>query len=140
MNRVLPGTVALGGTALLLVLVAGGCVRRTLTIRTAPENARVVLNDEEIGTSPVSTDFTWYGDYDVIIRKEGYETLKTNQRIDAPWYQLPVIDLVTEALLPIEFHDRQEFTYTLQPASRPARDQLIEDARKLRERTLFGEE
>ena len=49
-----------------------GCVRRTLMVRTEPEGARVFLNDYEVGTSPVSVDFTWYGDYDVIVRKDGY--------------------------------------------------------------------
>src|SRR5437016_11722038 len=46
----------------LTTLVAPGCVRRTVTVRTDPQGAAVVLNDQHIGTSPVSVDFTWYGE------------------------------------------------------------------------------
>ena len=58
--------------ALGLVMMSTGCVRRTIRITTEPPNALVFLNDQEIGRSEVATDFLWYGDYDVIIRKKGY--------------------------------------------------------------------
>ena len=60
-----------------LAVLAGltGCVRRTIRITTEPPHALVYLNDQEIGRSAVTTDFIWYGDYDVIVRKEGYKTL-----------------------------------------------------------------
>src|SRR5262245_37221759 len=85
-----------------------GCIERTVTIRTEPEDALVYLNDDEVGRSPVTVPFTWYGDYDVIIRKEGYDTLKTHHRLETPWYDLPGIDLFTETLLPFTIHDRRE--------------------------------
>jgi hypothetical protein len=125
--------------AALLLLAGPGCVRRTLTIRTAPEGSRVVLNDEEIGVAPVSVDFTWYGDYDVILRKEGYETLKTNHKLDAPWYQIPPIDLIAEAFVPWTIHDRREVSFTLEPRQEPDRDQLIRGAKELRDRALYGQ-
>jgi hypothetical protein len=65
---------ALAAVCLLLgavLVVDTGCVRRRVTITTAPEGASVILNDEEIGTSPVTVDFIWYGDYDVIVRRPG---------------------------------------------------------------------
>ncbi len=126
--------------AALAGALAGGCVRRTVTIRTDPQGARVVLNDQEVGTSPVSVDFTWYGDYDVVLRREGYETLDTHHRLHAPWYQVPPIDLVAEALVPFTIHDRQEMTFTLEPKREIARGELLEAAREIRERTLFAEE
>ena len=60
----------------LVVLLLSGCVERQLTIKTIPAGALVTLNDEEIGPSPVTTSFNWYGDYNVRISKDGYETLK----------------------------------------------------------------
>ena len=47
-----------------------GCVERQLTINTNPEGALVVLNDEEIGLSPVTVNFNWYGDYCVRITRK----------------------------------------------------------------------
>src|SRR5688572_9422551 len=120
-----------------LLTLMPGCVRRTVTIKTAPKGAMVTLNDEKIGTSPVSVDFTWYGDYDVIIQHEGYESLQTHHKIDAPWYQVPPIDFVAEVLVPFEIHDQREASFTLEPAKTVARDKLIEDAKQIRDRTLF---
>src|SRR5258706_9997592 len=57
-----------------LALVAG-CVERTMTIKSDPPGALVYLNDREIGRTPVTRDFTWYGDYQVEIRKDGYESV-----------------------------------------------------------------
>ena len=117
-----------------------GCVRRTVSINTDPQGARVILNDEAIGTSPVAVDFTWYGDYDVIIRKEGYQTLHTNHKIDAPWYQIPPIDLLAEALVPWTIHDQHEISFTLEPAQKIDRDELIERAKTIRDQALSKEE
>ena len=123
---------------MLLLIAPVGCVRRTLTVRTEPDGARVFLNDQEVGTSPVSVDFLWYGDYDVIIRKDGYETLKTHHKIDPPWYQIPPIDFVAEILVPFEIHDEREVAFTLQPAEEIDPEALLQDALELRERALYG--
>jgi len=138
-----PGS-GLGSVVLVVAAVAvglgvlPGCVRRTLTINTQPQGATVILNDEVVGTSPVSTDFLWYGDYDVIIRKPGYETLRTHHRLNAPWYQLPGLDFVTEALMPFEFHDRQEMAFSLEPEKPIDRARLVQDARRMRDEALYG--
>lgn len=117
----------------------GGCVRRTVTIHTDPQGAEVTLNDQLIGTSPVSVDFLWYGDYDVIVRKEGYETLHTHQRLDPPWYQVPPIDFFAEILTPFTYHDRQEMSFTLEERKPVDRKDLVDQASEFRERTLFGD-
>ena len=126
--------------ATLLLITTTGCVRRTVTINTDPQGATVNLNDREIGTSPATVEFTWYGDYDVIVRKEGYETLRTHHRLDAPWYQLPIIDFISEALVPFTIHDRHEVAFSLEPRSETNEEQLLDAAAEFRERTLFGSE
>ncbi len=72
--------------ALLPALVLVGCARidRTITVNSEPENALVYLNDQEIGRTPVTRTFKWYGTYDVEVRKDGYETLKTSAPVIAP--------------------------------------------------------
>ncbi|UCD29030.1 MAG: PEGA domain-containing protein [Planctomycetota bacterium] len=122
------------------LLTATGCVRRTVTIHTDPQGARIILNDEEVGTSPVSVDFTWYGDYDVTIRHEGYETLHTHQRLNAPWYQIPPIDFFAEAFVPFTIHDRHQMFFTLETRKPIDKTELVGDAVEMRQRTLYGSE
>lgn len=127
--------------AALMALFQAGCVERTARIQTKPSGAMVLVNDEEVGVSPVKFDFTWYGDYDIILRKPGYETLKTHYRIEAPWYQWPPIDLVAEALIPTMIHDQRTLpTFELQPAQTPTAEELVERATELRDRSLFEAE
>ncbi len=131
------------GLALLGLTVAmllnSGCVRRTLTINTEPQGALIWLNDEEIGRSPVSKDFVWYGDYDVVARLDGYETLKTNHFVKAPWYQRAGIDFFSEILYPGKIHDQRTANFALEPAVIPDRSELLERATEFRERSLFDE-
>ena len=121
---------------LVAVCCLGGCVRRTLTIHTEPAGALVFLNDEEVGRSPVTTDFTWYGDYDVILRREDCQTLHTHMMVKAPWYQIPPIDFFFEVLWPRRILDARSFDFELQPEQRPTRAELIDRARELRDRAL----
>ena len=101
----------------------------------------VRLNDQEVGRSPVTVPFTWYGDYDVVIRKQGFETLKTHHRLRAPWYQWPIIDLFAEAFVPFTIHDRRELPiYTLTPRELPETEDVVLRAEEMRERALFTEE
>lgn len=111
--------------SMAITCTLGGCVRRTITITTEPPNALVSLNNQEIGRSTVTTDFLWYGDYDVVIRKEGYTTLKTHWLIKPPWYQLIPIDFFAEILWPGWFHDRRTNHFELTPRELPSSDELI---------------
>jgi hypothetical protein len=125
----------------VLAAFVPGCIRRTMTINTAPQGARVTLNDQEIGTSPVKIDFTWYGDYSVLLQKPGYKTLQTHRIVPAPWYETPGVDFVTEVLWPFQVNDHHELNFELDPAGEPiSRDQLLNDAEQMRDRALFGED
>jgi len=121
-------------TLVVIALALPGCVRRTLTIQTEPAGALVFLNDEEVGRSPVSTDFTWYGDYDVAIRHPGYQTLKTHIPVLPPWYQLPPLDFLAEVFWPGHIHDTHTHAFTLAPSVTPGREELIERAEAVRDR------
>ena len=117
----------------LLALV--GCVERTITVRTDPPGALVTVNDVEKGRSPVTFDFTWYGEYRILVEHPQYETLETTKRIYAPLYQWPVIDLVCEVLLPFKFHDQRDWPYTLVRRKGVDTEHLIDRAEDLRQRT-----
>lgn len=121
----------------MLLLTPTGCVRRTLTITTEPSGALLWLNDEEIGRSPASVDFLWYGDYDVVARLDGHSTLVTNHPIKAPWYQLPGMDFFAEVLYPGWIHDQRQVHFELAPESLPEQAQLLQNAESFREEALF---
>lgn len=123
---------AASAALMLLAALMPGCVRRTLTITTEPSQALVYLNDQEIGRSEVTVDFTWYGDYDVIIRKEGYKTLTTNHRLKAPWYQVIPLDFFAEVLWPGQIVDARSAHFVLEPAEEPQPEELVDRAKAMR--------
>src|SRR5271165_6136597 len=97
---------------LILACAFPGCVERTLSVQTEPSGALVRLNDSELGRTPVQRDFTWYGTYDVVIRKDGYETLKTKAEVIAPWYEWVPFDLIS-AVVPFNIKDERVLKYKL---------------------------
>lgn len=129
------GAMVLAGAAISAAVLCG-CVRRTLTINTEPQGAMVSLNDEDVGATPVARDFTWYGDYDVVIRKKGFETLRTNVVVKAPWYQIAPIDFFADVLWPTWIHDQHHHAFTLEPRTAPTHDELVTRAVDLRTEAL----
>lgn len=115
-----------------LTLLPGGCVERQLTINTSPPGAMVVLNDEQIGLSPVTTSFNWYGDYNVTIRKDGYQTLKTHRKLKGPWYDRFPFDFFAQVLYSKKITDTYEWSFELEPKQQPTRQELIRKADELR--------
>lgn len=125
------------GIAALALLVTG-CVERRMKVQTNPPGATVLINDEEVGTSPAKFSFTWYGDYDIIVRKPGYETVKTHYRIEAPWYQWPGVDLIAETLVPWTVVDEQVVpTIEMSKAETPSVSELVQRATELREKAIY---
>jgi hypothetical protein len=121
--------IPVGLMALVVLIPVVGCIERTVSINTEPEGATVLLNDQEVGKSPVKVPFTWYGDYDIIIRKPGYETIRTNHKLTAPWYQWPVIDIFAECLVPVTIHDDRTIdTFVLQARKPAVKQDLLEAA------------
>jgi len=120
--------------ALLLV----GCVEREWTIRSEPEGAVVWVSGIEKGRTPVTFDFTWYGDYEVILRKDGYETLKTSIKLNPPVYEIPGIDFFSE-IAPWTYHDRRETLHVLKKAVAPTEEELKKRAREMQQENLIPE-
>ena len=121
----------LGITGLIFCILLSGCIERELTINTKPQGASVILNDEQIGQSPVTVSFNWYGDYYVRINKTGYETLDTHQMLKAPWYDHFPFDLFFGVLWPQRIVDSYEWTFELTEEKPMTREELIQQAQKL---------
>ena len=123
--------------ALLIIILTGclsicGCVERRLTINTNPSGALVLLNDEEIGTTPVTVSFNWYGDYNITVRKQGFETLNTHQKLQAPWYDYFPFDFFAGVLYPGRIVDSYEWSFDLTPQQEINRQELIQSADELK--------
>jgi hypothetical protein len=118
----------------LCVLVCG-CVEREMTITSEPVGALVYVSDVEVGRTPVTMPFTWYGDYEVILRRDGYETLKTHANINAPFYEIPPLDLFSQ-IAPWTYHDRRYLHFEMQELVLPSDEELVRRADALREENL----
>ena len=113
------------------------CIQRTITVTSEPSGALVYLNDEEVGRTPVTVPFTFYGTYDVRLEKDGYQTLSDARKADAPVYDWPGIDLFFE-LLPVTTEAKQQWHFALKQ-SEPVEDELLIDrAKQMRSLMIRG--
>jgi hypothetical protein len=128
---------AKGRLAVALLLLASlslfsGCVERRYTVRTEPPGAIVIVNGEAIGPSPASKSFVFYGDREITLMLDGYETKTVIQPIQAPWWDNLLTEFFTENLVPVSLRDEREFKYQLAPAQSPRQDELRDRAEALR--------
>ncbi|MEO1129676.1 MAG: PEGA domain-containing protein [Planctomycetota bacterium] len=125
--------------ALLLCLCASvpflaSCVDRRIYITSEPPGARVYLNDIDVGVTPAEVNFTYFGVYDVRLRKDGYEPLITSAEAKAPLHEQPVIDFFA-LLVPGEKRTEIRWHFDLEEAVNDP-DALLERAAEMRERTV----
>lgn len=114
------------------VVATGGCVQRRMTIRSSPPGAAVYVDDYQIGTTPVSHDFVYYGTRKIRLVKDGYETLTVRQPIPAPWYEYFPLDFVSENLVPWEIRDERVIDLAMAPAAAVPADEVVGRAEQVR--------
>ena len=119
-------------SVLFTSLFTSGCVERFIKVTSQPPGAVVWLNDKEIGTTPITVPFTWYGEYAVTIRKNGYDPINTSKKADAPLYQWPGLDFVSECLLPFKFEDNHDWHFDLEQTKPVDRNKLIIRAERMK--------
>ena len=118
--------------AVAVAACAGGCVQRRMMIRSNPPGAQVYVDEYPIGTTPVSTSFTYYGKRKIRLVKDGYETLTVMQDICAPWYEYFPIDFVAENLVPGDIRDHRTLDFNLVPQLVVPPEELMGRAESLR--------
>ncbi len=129
--------------AALAAAFLGGCVERALVITSEPAGATVTVNQQWRGTTPYVVPFKHYGVYDIWIEHPGIEEngrlvqfypLHVGEPVNAPGYQRPGADFVTEVLLPGTFRDEQTLHYTLERVARADDlDDVLARAQQLRQ-------
>ena len=89
----------------LALALCAACVERRLWVRTDPPGARVRINGEEVGPSPLHWRFHHYGTVLVEVELEGYRPIQKVVRLASPWYQKPGVDFFADVLWPARIHD-----------------------------------
>lgn len=125
-------------TLSIIVLCSGGCVERLIKVTSSPPGATVWLNDQEVGSTPLSVPFTWYGKYSVAIRKDGYESIISSRETETPLYQWPVLDFFAECILPWNFVDEHDWHYDLSELTEVDQNRLIIRAERMRIQSEAG--
>lgn len=122
---------------LLLLPLAGGCVKRTVEITSTPTDALVWVNHIEAGRTPFSFEFTHDGIYDVRVSHEQYIPLATQASTEVPVWDLPGPDVIAE-LIPVQMERVVEWHFQLQPLVNDPQARIA-SAMKLRDQlAAFG--
>lgn len=119
--------------------LASGCVHRRMTIVSNPPGAMVMLEGEEVGYTPMSLDFTYYGTRELTLIKDGYKTLTVMQKVPAPWYQRGPMEFVTDNFALTKINNRHEFTYSLEPHEATSTQDLLQRASGLKSKAQMSE-
>lgn len=87
--------------AALAALALSACgMQRALILDSRPTGARIWVNGEEHGTTPVRLPYVHDGLFTVRVEKEGYEPLAEEVRTDTRIDAVPGVDLFAENLGP----------------------------------------
>jgi hypothetical protein len=131
--------------AVLLCVMAAGCVEREIYLQSEPPNATVCLDGRDYANTPVAIPFEYYGTHFLALRAPGYEAKWTHVEVSPPWYQYFPLDLFTELLWPWTIKDRQTYTFELTPfieEDQEGEHAILERANEVRYGTFseYGEE
>lgn len=119
--------------ALLALLAASsGCTQRRMTIVSNPPGATAYIDGVEIGKTPVSHDFIYYGTREIRLVRDGYKTLTVLQPMSTPWYQVPPLDFFSDNLAFGEIRDERVYRYDLEAAVQEPFDAIVGRGEALR--------
>lgn len=107
----------------------GGCLRKRMTIQSNPPGATVYVDGRQLGKTPVSTDFTYYGTRNIRLEMDNYQTLNVKQKVRPAWYEIPPLDFFTETFSAAEIKDHHVYNYDLQQRTISSDDQIMDRAR-----------
>ena len=122
----------------LCILLQSGCVQRRILVRSNPEGALVTVDRQPIGHTPVAFPITFYGTREIQLEMDGFQTKKVKHRVDAPWYQIPPLDFITDNFWPREIRDDRVVDFELTPKTTVDENILLERAGQLRGNVYRG--
>jgi hypothetical protein len=98
----------------------------------------VFVDDQEIGTTPCSAPFVYYGTRKITIMKDGYKTETIFQKLPVPWYEYPPLDFFVENAVPREIRDERIVDVQLVPQELMPQQKLLDRASALRDSARSG--
>ena len=111
-----------------------GCVKRKIAITSNPSGALVWVNDREVGRTPITFEFTYYGEYDIQLALKNFEPIMTTAWTQRPIWDAPFIDFVSD-VAPVNLESNTLWHFDLkQPRDNP--EKLLERAKILRTKIL----
>ena len=113
-------------------------MHRRMTIQSNPSGALVRIDGEDIGFTPASIDYTWYGTREVQLVKDGFETQTQLVTFGPPWYQQPPLDFLSDNFAGTHIRDHRGYNFNLQPRKTSSSSEVIERARSLRNEAVYG--
>ena len=131
MKAILPPKPSLLMIALLSVMCCG-CIQRRLIVRSLPEGASVFVDGQSVGSTPLSVPYTYSGTRDIKLERDGYKTIKVQQRVDPTWYERFPISLISENFAGREIRDERLLDFVLEPKVQVPENRLLERANDMR--------
>jgi len=124
-------------TAVALVAATSACAaRKTLTVTSNPPGAVIRIDESIVGTTPYTLHFDAYGTRRVTLYRDGYRTATRLVPLIPPWYGRFPLDIVSEVLRPVGWHDAHRVDFDLEPRTRmvtePDLDAVLKRAETLR--------
>ncbi len=124
------------------LLFSLGCVERRLSFRLQTDfkpydlmedkEIDLYLDGEPVGQVPSELTFEHYGTREWSARAPGYQVASGQVTLDAPWYQYPPFDFVTEFLIPFTFYDQHSVAIELEPLQEKSPEEVYQSAKELR--------
>ena len=124
--------------AILIMLLLPGCVHRRVTIYSDPPGALAKVDGKVIGYTPASYDYTWYGEREVELLRDGYETQKQLIRFGAPWYQRFPLEFLSDNLAGTHLQDHRQVRIGMQPRRRDSSTDVLQRGRSLQSEANHG--
>ncbi|MFH1228293.1 MAG: PEGA domain-containing protein [Planctomycetota bacterium] len=117
-----------------LLVISGlmSCAERNITIRSEPPSAKVIIDNEEKGLTPITFPFTYYGSYQLVLEKDGYQTLKTLLPVSPGFIHIFPIDFLL-LVIPYPFNDDYEAFLIMEKAQKPDLKKVLKRAEIVKE-------
>ena len=87
--------------AVLTLLLMPGCAQRILHIESQPPGARVYINGDEAGKTPLEHPFDFYGKFEIVLRHTDHQSRRIVHEASPPWYAYFPMDVIVEFILPV---------------------------------------
>ena len=121
----------IAGLTLLTVLAAAGCAERKMTVISDPPGAVVFMDGEEMGVTPVTYKFNFYGGRRFTLKHDGYETHEEIRQISPPLHMAFPMDTIWD-LTPLPARDHKTLEFKLAEQGDPDPEELRNRAEGMR--------